>query len=98
VVDLCESKGNFQFVYEDKDTLWDKITDREEIYRASELTADGKVRAAVRKAPGRRLRALSGVRGENPVLLLDRCAAAGRPPANHVVNVREVRCAGPSSW
>jgi len=24
-VDLCEQKSNFQFVYDEKDTLWDKV-------------------------------------------------------------------------
>src|SRR5213075_965697 len=43
VVELCESKGNFQFVYDEQDTLWDKINKiAKKIYRASEVTADGK--------------------------------------------------------
>src|SRR5438034_1077205 len=50
VVELCESKSNFQFVYEEQDTLWDKINKiAKKIYRASEVTADGKVRAQIKK-------------------------------------------------
>src|SRR5437764_5255807 len=49
-VELCESKGNFRFVYEDEDTLWEKINKiAKKIYRASEVTADGKVRAQIRQ-------------------------------------------------
>src|ERR1700704_6455336 len=93
VVDLCESKGNFQFVYEEQDTLWEKINKiAKKIYRASEVTADGKVRAQIKKLQD------DGY-GRYPV-----CVAKTQysfstdpqlraAPANHVVNVREVRLA-----
>jgi len=59
------------------------------IYRASEVTADGKVRAQIKKLQ----RTATGTircAWRKPSILLDRCAAAAAP-ANHVVNVREVR-------
>ena len=93
VVDLCESKGNFQFVYEDKDTLWDKINKiAKKIYRASEVTADGKVRAQIKKLQD------DGY-GHYPVCVaktqysFSTDAQLRAAPANHVVNVREVRLA-----
>jgi formate--tetrahydrofolate ligase len=93
VVDLCEQKGNFQFVYDEKDTLWEKVNKiAKKIYRASEVTADGKVRAQIKKLQD------DGY-GHYPV-----CVAKTQysfstdpqlraAPANHVVNVREVRLA-----
>ena len=48
------------------------------IYGASDVTADSKVRGADQEAAGGRLRPLPGVRGEDPVLVLDRPDAARR--------------------
>jgi formate--tetrahydrofolate ligase len=93
VVDLCEQKSNFQFVYDEKDTLWDKINKiAKKIYRASEVTADAKVRGQIKKLQ-------EDGYGHYPV-----CVAKTQysfstdpqlraAPSNHVVNVREVRLA-----
>jgi formate--tetrahydrofolate ligase len=93
VVDLCEQKSNFQFVYDEKDTLWDKINKiAKKIYRASEVTADAKVRGQIKKLQ-------EDGYGHYPV-----CVAKTQysfstdpqlraAPVNHVVNVREVRLA-----
>src|SRR5690242_7601938 len=93
VVDLCEQKNGFQFVYEEKDSLWDKINKiAKKIYRASEVTADAKVRGQIKKLQ-------EDGYGHYPV-----CVAKTQysfstdpqlraAPANHVVNVREVRLA-----
>ena len=93
VVDLCEQKGNFQFVYDEKDTLWEKINKiAKKIYRASEVTADAKVRGQIKKLQ-------EDGYGHYPV-----CVAKTQysfstdpqlraAPTNHVVNVREVRLA-----
>jgi len=93
VVELCESKSNFQFVYEEQDTLWDKINKiAKKIYRASEVTADGKVRAQIKKLQD------DGY-GRYPVCVaktqysFSTDAQLRAAPANHVVNVREVRLA-----
>jgi formate--tetrahydrofolate ligase len=49
VVDLCESNHQqMQYVYEDEDTLWEKINKiAKKVYRASEVTADTKVLAQI---------------------------------------------------
>ncbi len=93
VVDLCERPSRLRFVYEDDDTLWDKIGKiARTIYRASEVTADAKVRAQIRRLQE------SGY-GRYPV-----CVAKTQysfstdpqlrgAPERHVLNVREVRLA-----
>ena len=82
-----------QFVYDDADTLWDKINKvAKKIYRASEVTADGKVRAQIKKLQ-------EDGYGHYPV-----CVAKTQysfstdpllrgAPSGHLVNVREVRLA-----
>src|SRR5688500_13512677 len=50
VVGLCEQPSKPVFVYEDSDTLWDKIGKiAKKVYRASEVTADTKVRNQIKK-------------------------------------------------
>ena len=50
VVELCVKPSKVTFVYEDSDTLWDKIGKiAKKVYRASEVTADAKVRAQIKK-------------------------------------------------
>ena len=50
VVDLCERKAEVRFVYEDSDTLWEKVNKiAKRIYRASEVTADSKILAQIKK-------------------------------------------------
>ena len=49
IVDLCETKSNFRFVYEDRDSLWEKVNAiAKRVYRASEVTADAKVRNQIK--------------------------------------------------
>ena len=95
VVGLCEQPTNVRASSTRTPTpLWDKMKKiATKIYGASDITADAKVRGADQEAAGGRLRPLPGVRGEDPVLVLDRrrSCAARRP--DHVVNVREVRLA-----
>jgi formate--tetrahydrofolate ligase len=93
VVRLCEQPNQFRYVYADEATLWDKMkTIATEIYHASDITADSKVRAQIRQLQE------SGY-GHYPV-----CVAKTQysfstdpklrgAPANHVVNIREVRLA-----
>src|SRR6476469_8619051 len=50
VVGLCEQPSKPSFVYEDSDSLWDKINKiAKKVYRASEVTADAKVRGQIKK-------------------------------------------------
>jgi formate--tetrahydrofolate ligase len=94
VVDVAERvPADFHFVYEDDDPLWEKMTRVARIvYGASEVTADSKVRAQIRKLQ-------SEGYGRYPV-----CVAKTQysfstdpllrgAPSGHVVNVREVRLA-----
>ncbi len=93
VVDLCAKPSAMQFVYEDADTLWDKIGKvAKKIYRASEVTADAKVRAQIKKLQD------DGY-GHYPICVaktqysFSTDAQVRAAPDNHVVNVREVRLA-----
>ena len=93
VVDLCEQSAEIRFVYDENETLWDKINlIAKRVYRASEVTCDAKVRAQIRKLQD------DGY-GHYPV-----CVAKTQysfstdpqlrgAPENHVINVREVRLA-----
>src|ERR1700704_767422 len=93
VVELCETKNSFRFVYGENDSLWEKINAiAQRIYRASEVTADAKVRNQIKKLQ------VEGY-GHYPV-----CVAKTQysfstdpklrgAPAHHVVNIREVRLA-----
>ena len=93
VVRLCEEPNSFKFVYEEGMPLWDKMKAiATKIYGASDITADSKVRAQIKKLQE------SGY-GHYPV-----CVAKTQysfstdpqlrgAPSGHVVNVREVRLA-----
>jgi formate--tetrahydrofolate ligase len=93
VVGLCEQKASVKFVYDDQDPLWDKINKiAKKIYRAGGVTADGKVRAQIKKLQD------DGY-GHYPVCVaktkysLSADAQLRAAPDGHVVNVREVRLA-----
>ena len=93
VVRLTEQPNRFRFVYADNASLWDKMKAiATEIYHASDITADTKVRAQIRQLQ-------EGGYGHYPV-----CVAKTQysfstdpklrgAPAQHVVNIREVRLA-----
>jgi formate--tetrahydrofolate ligase len=93
VVGLCEQPSKPAFVYEDSDTLWDKVNKiAKKVYRASEVTADAKVRAQIKKLQ-------EDGYGHYPVCVaktqysFSTDAALRAAPSNHVINVREVRLA-----
>ena len=93
VVGLCEQPSKPSFVYEDSDPLWDKINKiAKKVYRASEVTADAKVRGQIKKLQ-------EDGYGHFPVCVaktqssFSTDAALRGAPTNHVVNVREVRLA-----
>jgi len=93
VVGLCEKPSNPTFVYEDADTLWEKINKIAiKVYRASEVTADTKVRAQIKRLQDEGY-------GHYPVCVaktqssFSTDASVRGAPVNHVVNVREVRLA-----
>ena len=93
VVDLCEQKSNFSFVYEENDTLWEKINKiAKKVYRASEVTADAKVRGLIKRLQD------DGY-GNYPVCVaktqysFSTDAQLRGAPENHSINIREVRLA-----
>jgi formate--tetrahydrofolate ligase len=93
VVGLCEQPSKPTFVYEDADPLWEKISKiATKVYRASEVTADAKVRAQISKLQDEGY-------GHYPVCVaktqysFSTNAQLRGAPSGHVVNVREVRLA-----
>ena len=93
VVELCETKNHVRFVYEEKDSLWEKINHiAKRVYRASEVTAEAKVRNQIRKLQ-------EDGYGHYPVCVaktqysFSTDAQLRAAPEGHVVNVREVRLA-----
>jgi formate--tetrahydrofolate ligase len=94
VVDLCESTDKkMQFVYEDSDSLWDKINKiAKKVYRASEVTADSKVRAQIQTLQDEGY-------GHYPVCVAKTQSSFSTDPKlrgapeNHVISIREIRLA-----
>ncbi|MEO8345397.1 MAG: formate--tetrahydrofolate ligase [Betaproteobacteria bacterium] len=85
--------GDFRFVYEDADPLWEKVRKvAMTIYGASEITADTKVRAQIRKLQ-------EDGYGHYPVCVaktqysFSTDAKLRGAPSGHAVNIREVRLA-----
>ncbi|MCG6952314.1 MAG: formate--tetrahydrofolate ligase [Betaproteobacteria bacterium] len=93
VVGLCDQQSKPTLVYEDADPLWDKIGKiARKVYRASEVTADTKVRNQIKKLQD------DGY-GHYPVCVaktqysFSTDAQKRGAPEGHVINVREVRLA-----
>ena len=93
VVDLCEKSSKPAFVYEDADPLWEKISKiAKKVYRASEVTADSKVRAQIKRLQEEGY-------GHYPVCVaktqysFSTDAQLRAAPSGHVLNIREVRLA-----
>jgi len=91
VVELCEKPSKPTFVYEDADTLWQKMEKiATKVYRAGSVTADAKVKAQIQKLQEEGY-------GRFPVCVaktqssFSTNAATRGAPSDHVVNVREVR-------
>ena len=91
VIDLCERPSTMSFVYDDVDTLWDKIGKiARKVYRASEVTADTKVRAQIKRLQEEGY-------GHFPVCVaktqysFSTDASLRGAPSNHSLNIREVR-------
>jgi len=80
VVELAERRqAEFRFVYDDALPLWEKMKAiATKIYGAAEITADSKVRKEIKQLQDGGYGQLPGVRRQDPVLVLDRRAAAGR--------------------
>jgi formate--tetrahydrofolate ligase len=93
VVEMCVKKPDISFVYEEQDSLWDKVNKiAKKVYRAAEVTADAKVRNQIKKLQ-------EDGYGHYPVCVaktqysFSTDAQLRGAPENHVINVREVRLA-----
>ena len=94
VVELVErGQSNFKFVYEETQTLWEKIkTVAIKIYGAADISADAKIRAQIDKLQA------DGY-GHYPICVaktqysFSTDPGARGAPSGHTVNVREVRLA-----
>jgi formate--tetrahydrofolate ligase len=91
VVELCDGPSNPTYVYEDSDTLWDKMKKvATKVYGASDITADSKVRNRIKELQ-------EGGYGHYPVCVAKTQSSFSTDPnlrgapSGHVVNVREVR-------
>src|SRR6266853_434234 len=93
VVELCETKNRFRLVYGEHDSLWEKINAlAQRIYRASEVTADAKVRNQIKKLQE------EGYGHYQVCVAKTQYSFSTDPqlrgaPDKHVINVREVRLA-----
>src|SRR6202050_2192346 len=93
VVELVEgAKSNFRFVYDEQQTLWDKVKAvATKIYGAADIGADAKVRARIAELQIRY--------GHYPVCIaktqysFSTDPPARGAPSGHLVNIREVRLA-----
>jgi len=93
VVELIDKGGsNFRFVYDEKQTLWDKVkTIATKIYGAADISGDAKIKA--------RFEELQKTYGHYPVCIaktqysFSTDPALRGAPSGHIVNIREVRLA-----
>jgi len=91
VVELAQQPARTSFVYEDSDTLWEKINKiARKIYHASEVTADSKVRGQIKKFQE------DGYGGFPVCVAKTQYSFSTDPnlrgaPENHSINIREVR-------
>ena len=93
VVEMCAKKSTLTFVYEEQDSLWDKVNKiAKKVYRATDVTADAKVRNQIKKLQ-------EDGYGHYPVCVaktqysFSTDAQLRGAPDNHVINIREVRLA-----
>ena len=93
VVEIADKgAANFRFVYDEKQTLWDKVkTIATKIYGAADISADSKIRA--------RFEELQKSYGQYPVCIaktqysFSTDPSLRGAPSGHMVNIREVRLA-----
>lgn len=91
VVDLCEQPSEFKFLYQDNDSLWDKVhAIATKTYGAADISADKKVRAQIEQLE-------QNGYGQLPVCIaktqysFSTDATLRGAPSGHTVNIREVR-------
>jgi formate--tetrahydrofolate ligase len=93
VVKLCDENSSFQFVYQDQDSLWEKVqTIARNIYGAKDISADAKIRSQIDKLQEQGY-------GHYPVCIAKTQYSFSTDPKllgapeGHTMNIREVRLA-----
>jgi formate--tetrahydrofolate ligase len=93
VVDLCEQSNQFQFVYDEKDSLWEKAQAvAQKIYGAQGISADAKAKTLIDKLQEQGY-------GHYPICIaktqysFSTDAKALGAPTGHTLHIREVRLA-----
>jgi formate--tetrahydrofolate ligase len=93
VVALCETPSQFQFVYEEQDSLWEKLNKiAKKVYRAREVAADSKIYQQIQALQDQGY-------GHYPICVAKTQSSFSTDPSlrgapeDHVVTVREVRLA-----
>jgi formate--tetrahydrofolate ligase len=93
VVDLCEQPNQFQFVYDEKDSLWNKAnTVAQKIYGAQGISADAKAKNLIDKLQEQGY-------GHYPICIaktqysFSTDAKSLGAPTGHTLHIREVRLA-----
>ena len=93
VVKLCDQPSTLRFVYDDADTLWQKVKSiATKIYGASEITADTRIRAQIAALQAQGY-------GHYPVCIAKTQYSFSTDPklrgapSHHSLNIREVRLA-----
>lgn len=93
VVELSAREPSIQFVYEDGDTLWEKIEKiAVKIYRAAQVTADAKVREQIARLQAEGYGAFPVCVAKTQYSFSTDARLRGAP-TNHTIDVREVRLA-----
>ena len=91
VVELCEKGSDFKFLYDDKTSLFKKIeTIAKELYRASEVVADTKIRDQLKSFEGRGYQSLPICIAKTQYSFSTDPNLKGAP-SGHVLPIREVR-------
>jgi formate--tetrahydrofolate ligase len=93
VVELCEMQSRFQFVYDEHDSLWEKINKiAKKVYRAKEVAADSKIHQQIQTLQDQGY-------GHYPICVAKTQSSFSTDPTlrgapeDHVVTIREVRLA-----
>ena len=91
VVELCEKDSDFKFLYDDKTSLFKKIEKiAKELYRASEVVADTKIRAQLKAFEERGYQSLPICIAKTQYSFSTDPNLKGAP-SGHVLPIREVR-------
>jgi formate--tetrahydrofolate ligase len=93
VVELCEQESALRWVYQDTDTLWDKVNAiATTVYRAASVTASAKVRKQIEQLQNDGYGHYPVCVAKTPYSFSTDAQRLGAPEG-HVIDIREVRLA-----